>query len=240
VKLRRLNAAGIERMSTFLDGLTAPAPEPPPYAILEDPALSEPVSPEIEVEKRAFTSRFELAQYLDDRLGAADVRGVDRDSGIWAWLALLFFESLCVPDRDGRRKPGARARWIPEVSDFRRYYRHLLAGPYLIYRAHRDDPRRALILLCGPPGTMGDIVEQLASRQEIVTNKTIVGAATRLYYDPARRAPRRGAGGKGPGSARRLADVISQFDLTWDLYEMSGDDLFKKLPDEFERFKSAA
>jgi hypothetical protein len=87
---------------------------------------------------------------------------------------------------------------------------------------------------------MGDVVEQLASRQEIVTNKAIVGAATKLYYDRVTGAPRRGAGGKGAGSARRLADIINQLDLTWDLYAMSENDLIARLPAEFDRFKSAA
>jgi hypothetical protein len=240
MKMRRLNAQGIERLSLFLDSLTTSTPEAPPYEILSDAARSEPLSVDIEVEKRNFASRLEAAQYLDEKLADGEARGIDKDPGVWAWLALLFFDSLCPPGRDGKRKPGERARWISEARNFRRYYRHLLAGPYLIYRAHRDNIDRALILLCGAPSAPGEIVEQLASRQEIVTNKAIVGAATSLYYDPEKKARRRGASSKGPGSPRRLADVISQFDLTWDLYAMSEEDLVKKLPDEFERFRSAA
>jgi hypothetical protein len=128
-------------------------------------------------------------------------------------------------------------RWIPEVNNFQRYYRHLLAGPYRIFRAHRDDPERALALLCGPLDKPGDIVEQLASRQEIVTNKAIMLGATRLYIDPATRKPRRGAGGRSGGSPRRLADVLKQFDVTWDLYAMTADNLLGLLPSEFDRFR---
>ena len=240
MKLRRLNASGIERMSAFLDSLTTPAPQEPPYGILEDAATSEALAADIEVEKKDFSSRLEVARYLDERFGDAETRGIERDHGVWAWLALLFFDTLCPPTPSGVRKPGARARWIPEVNNFRRYYRHLLAGPYLIYRAHRDDPERAMILLCSPISTMGDIVEQVASRQELVTNRAVVGTATKLYYDAAKKAPRRGAGGKGPGSPRRLADILNQLDLTWDLYAISEDDLVARLPSEFDRFKSAA
>ena len=75
------------------------------------------------------------------------------------------------------RKPGALARHIPEPGNFQRYYRHLLAGPYRIYRAHRDDPQRALALLCQPLDSPGDVVEQLASRQELVTNRGIMELA---------------------------------------------------------------
>jgi hypothetical protein len=97
-----------------------------------------------------------------------------------------------------------------------------------------------MILLYGPLNVMGEVVEQLASRQELITNQAVVGAATRLYFDALRGTPRRGFGGKGPGSPRRLADVLNQLDLTWDLYAMSADELMAKLPAEFERFRSAA
>ena len=240
MKLRRFNTQGIERMSAFLDSLTTPTLEAPPYDILVDPAMSEVVPGEIEVEQRAFVSRFEVARYLDERFGDAETRGLERDRGVWAWLALLFFESLCPAGRDGRPRPGARARWIPEISNFQRYYRDLLGGPYLIYRAHRDDPARAMVLLYGPPSVMGEVVEQLASRQELITNRAIIAAATKLYFDASKGSPRRGFGGKGPGSPRRLADILNQLDLTWDLYAMSDVEVMAKLPSEFDRFKVAA
>ena len=82
----------------------------------------------------------------------------------------------------------------------------------------------------------GDVVEQLASRQEVVTNPGILELATKLYVDSATQRIKRGAGGKSGGSARRLYDVIEQFDLTWDLYASSGDELAAVMPKEFARF----
>jgi hypothetical protein len=202
--------------------------------------MSEPVPGDIEIEQRAFGRRLDVARYLDERFGDAETRGLERDRGVWSWLALLFFESLCPVGRDGRRKPGARARWIPEISNFQRYYRHLLSNPYLIYRAHRDDPERAMVLLYGPPSVMGEVVEQIASRQELITNKAVVAAATKLYFDRDKDSPRRGFGGKGPGSPRRLADLLNQLVLTWDLYAMSANEVMAKLPSEFDRFRVAA
>jgi hypothetical protein len=73
----------------------------------------------------------------------------------------------------GHRKPGERARHIPDATNFLRYYRHLLAGPWRTYRTHRDDPGRARVVLCQPLHTPGDLVEQLASRQELVTNRRL-------------------------------------------------------------------
>jgi hypothetical protein len=163
----------------------------------------EPLAVEIEVEARTFANRFEAAEYLLNRFAPAGLTDIERDSGLWAWLSLFYFDAVCPPGRGGVRKPGAIARHIPEPGNFQRYYRHLLAGPYRIYRAHRENPRRALALLCQPLDSPGDVVEQLASRQEVVTNPGILELATKLYVDSRSQRLKRGAGGKSSGSARR-------------------------------------
>jgi len=234
--VRRLNQAGITRLIEFLDSLNTTSPQGVPSGILADAATSDPVELAIEVETRTFGSRFAAAQYLSDRFVAGGLENAELDVGLWTWLALFYFEELCPSGTGGRRKPGERARWIPDVHNFQRYYRHLLAGPFRIYRAHRDEPSRALALLWGPLDKPGEIVEQLASRQELVTNRDIMECATRLYIDPANNRPKRGAGGKGAGSPRRLADVLNQFDVTWDLYSVTTDGLMALLPREFDRF----
>ena len=129
------------------------------------------------------------------------------------------------------------SRWIPETTTSWRYYRHLLAGPYRIYSAHRGDPSRAILVLCGPLGKPGDIVEQLASRLEYITNPSILEAAATLYFDHGRRKPKSGAASRnGKGTIRRFIDVIGQFDVTWDLYSLNPGSILKMLPSEFFRF----
>lgn len=240
MKVRKLNEIGIKYMGDFLDSLVTESPAKYPPSMLIDPATSDSIGVEIEIENHSFSTKFDAAYYLDKLFSDACLQDITRDKGLWSWLSLFFFESLCPKDESGKYKPGARARWIPEVENFQRYYRHLLAGPYRIYKAHRDDPKRAMALLCGPICKQGDIVEQLASRQELITNKSLIGAATVLYYDPASGRTRRGAGGKGPGSPRRLADIIDQFNLTWDLYSMTLEEFLEILPSEFDKFKQTS
>jgi len=237
MRLRRLNDRGLERFGEFLDSQRTDSPQPSREEILADPGTSEAVEPETEIQLRTLGTRFQAGEYLHQVLSDAGIPDLERDKGLWAWLGLFYFEELCPADGRGRRNPGERARWIPAVSDFRKYYRHLLAGPYRIYRAHRDNPSRALALLCGPLHQPGDIVEQLASRQELVTNNAVMEVATTLYIDATTGQPKRGARGRGPGSARRLADVLNQFDVTWDLYAMRAQDLLAMLPREFDRFR---
>jgi hypothetical protein len=133
---------------------------------------------------------------------------------------------------------GEQARYIPAVTDFQKRYRHLLAGPFRVFRTHRDNPARALVLLCGPVHKPGEIVEQIINRQEIISNPKAVEAATTIYFDARTGSFKRGAAGKGGGSARRFAEILNQFDVTWDLYWMSAAGILSKLPSEFDRFRS--
>ena len=236
MNLRRLNAAGIEQFEAYLDSLKAEPGRMPPINFLSDRNTSEEVLPTREIPALVPQTRFEAAGLLDELLESASISEVGSDVGLWSWLSLYFIDVVCPPNKKGERTPRERAAYVPEPGNFRRYYRHLLLGPYLIYQAHRDDPTRALVLLCKPVSVIDDVVAQIAARSEYVTNPGIVGLATQLYFDPIKRTTKKGAGGKGGGSPRRLADVLKQLDLTWDLYGMSAIDLREILPKEFGRF----
>ena len=231
MRLRSFNSDGINRFEQFLES-AARDPEDL-RALLDDVSLSTRVCPEIEVEARTFVNRLAAGEYLYCVLGDSKISNLDEDRGTWAWLSAFYFDQLCP---DGK-KPGKVYRWVPAVNSFRNYYRHLLAGPYFICRAHRDNPQHAMAALATPLHSPGDIVEQLASRQELVTNHSVMEAATKLYIGENGR-PKPRAAGRGAGSARRLADVLTQLDLTWDLYDLSVDKLLELLPPEFDEFKS--
>lgn len=240
MKLRRFNDNGL---AEFREKLLAMKTDPtlePPWHLLDDARFTAPAAIGSDVERTALTTRMEAAVAMNALLGDRPPPGTDRNTGLWSWLALFHFDSICPPDEMGRRKVGAAHRYILEGANHKTYYRHLLLGPYLILRAHRDEPERAIVLLCQPPGAPGDIVEQLASRQEIVTNPVMMRVATELYYDPATGSPRRGASSKNRGSARRLAEVTDQFDVTWDLFAVPWHSLLAKLPAEFNRFRPQA
>jgi hypothetical protein len=237
MKLRRLNDEGLRRFSDYLEALKLDPALAPPDELLTEPATSEEVA-RVEIEKQKFGTRLEAGRWLHSVLEQTRIRDTAQDKGLWAWLSLLHFDSVCPPDGRGHRKPGERARHIPDTGNYLRYYRHLLAGPWRIVRAHRDDPRRALCVLHNPVNTPGDLAEQIMARQEIVTNRTAMAAATQLYIDPAGER-RRGAASKTNGGARRLADFCNQLDVTWDLYAMEPQELLAKLPREFRRFQPA-
>lgn len=240
MKIRRLTAEGMMKFAEYLDLLEQEPKRLVPKQLLDDVSTSEIFGKPTEIECKAFDSRFDAAEYLDAILAQTGVADVERDIGLWAWLTLFYFDAVCPTTKSGERSLRERPAYIPEPQNFQRYYRHLLLGPFLIYRAHRDSPKRAMALLCKPLPIIDDIVGQLAARQEFVTNPSVVELATQLYFDPASGTTRKGAGGKGGGSPRRLADILWQFDVTWDLYSMSLKEFWTVLPKEFDKFRQAA
>ena len=164
--------------------------------------------------------------------------GIDRNTllvhhGIWDYLTLLWFDQFC-PSNEGQRRIRENARYIvsPDRTD---YYRHLVLCAWELYSLHGIYSR--LFLEC-PPHIHNDWTEQLASRQDIITNKALIEVTDRLYWDGRRRGPKTGATDRHRlGNVRRLVRVIQQLDLTYDLYAISPDEISRLLPEEFDIWK---
>jgi hypothetical protein len=239
MKLRRFNEDGIKAFADFRSRLVLEPALTPPTHLLEDPALTEVVSESVDVSPRTFENRLEAGRYLNELVDAAGIKMPERDRGLWTWLTLFFFDSVCPADGHGNRDPQDEARLLPLLDNHQRFYRHLLLGPFLIFRAHRDQPERALAFLKQALCKPGEIVEQLASRKELVTNRAVVEVATRLYFDHSTGSFKPGHSSKTKGGPRRLASLLNQLDLTWYLYGMTADELLSLLPKEFDRFRNA-
>ena len=238
MKLRRLSDVGLERMGHFLDSFTADVSDNYSESILTDQTTSEALPVDVDIDRdRRFTHRFDAAAYLFERLSQLRTpvyQHLERDKGLWAWLALLWFNQLCLPDRNGILRPKERARWIPVLDDARRYYRHLLLGPYLIYRMHAKTPDLTEAVLSSElhVGT-SEVFRTIIETQQFVTSASVVGLVGRLYFDSKRKRLIRGAGTKGPGGVRRLGNVLTQLDRTFDLHSIRVDQLMSLLPQEF-------
>ena len=237
-QLRRFNVAGMEQASDWHNAMPVTGDSGFEH-LLDDDRFTEAL--ESEVDADGFVDRWGAAVSMDVALKPLfeDGQPVLRDEGLWTWLAFASIDRL-APLVLGVRKPGNWARLILDTADYQRYYRHLLAGPYYIYDAHRDDPERARALLTTEVNKPGDLVEQFASRQELIRSPGIVGAITDLYLDRPTMSLKRGhAGGNtSPGSARRFAMLLQQLDLTYDILEMSSDAIIGLLPAEFDKFRT--
>lgn len=236
MKLRRFNDTGMKQFGEYRKNLLLDPTASPPFAWLEDPLLTEVVA-DVDVESRKFAKRYDAGVYLDDIVSKAGIDVPERDAGLWTWLTLFFFDQVCPADSSGEREPRAEERLIPLIGNHKKFYRHLLLGPYIIVRAHRDDPSRATALLHNPLWQPGEIPAQLSARKEQVTNPAVVGAATKLYYDSTNDELKQGSGSNVKGGPRRLSVVLKQLELTYYLYGLTPDELIALLPKEFDRFK---
>lgn len=237
MKLRKLNEQGIGQFELLLEALRQGKSVETPLDLLTSSETSEAVSQTEDIHIRVLHSRFELAAFVDKLLAGAEVANEMNDIGLWSWLGAAFLDSTCPAEADGSRKPGNSYRHIPS-NNWRDFYRHLIRGPVRIFRLFKDSPGAASIVLCQKPYSPGDFVEQLASRQERITNPAIIETANRLYYDSSTGSPKRGASPnwRKAGTLRRFGDVLDQLDLTYDLYSMSADQLTSLLPSEFATY----
>ena len=193
------------------------------------------IAPDVRAPSVHFRNRLEAGKALV-RLLAGQSSHIN-NRGMWAWLSLYYFDTVCPVVSGEKREVGdQRELYIPDFTNFRRYYRHLLFGPFSICRAHSDNPERAMAVLCTPVYRPGDAVESLASRQDLITSPTVMQVATNLYVRRNGKY-KHGARNKDKGSARRFAAVMMQFDTTYDLDQITVQDLLNLLPQEFNKFR---
>ena len=235
--LRRLTDVGLSAVSLALLDIED-GKEPDISSLLVSDVFTEMV-PGIEIEVKSFATREEAGKYFFDTLEPLRATGANlmTDKGLWTWLALSWIEELAPKDSDGSRKLYDHRRWILSVDGHYAYYRHHLAGPYYIYDAHHDDPKRASALLCGSVSVPGEVWEQIASRQVFAGSPNLMAVVTKLYFDTSKNSLKRGAASQGAGGVRRLPMVINQFGLTWDVEGMPVDRILALLPSEFNKFK---
>lgn len=237
--VRKLTEDGIDRFSEYLRRLNAGERLDPPTHLLHEEDTSEALAGTAGIEPREFRSKGEAAVYLETCLGSLERHEVDNDVGLWTWLSLYFFDQVCPIDGNGKRKPGEMVRHVLSKSA-QKYYRHLLAGPYRLRLLHGDCSR---IFLHGELPVHGDFSEQLASRLQFISNRSLIQVIDRLYYEVSPEGegrPKRGALTRTrPGNVRRFISVLQQFELTYDMYAMSADQIQQLLPKEFTKWATS-
>lgn len=200
---------------------------------LSDNKYSDNFQPEITVEEnKIFASRMELAEYLTHIFRDAGVKSQDviTNDKLWTWLTYLWFDKICPKDGSGR-KVREIVKYICS-TDYKKYYRHFIASTFRIYSTLGKE--NSLLFLHSHITIHNEYIEQLASRQEIISNPNIIKAAHILYWDDGSKKPKRGASGKKQGAPRRLPKVFGQIELTYDIFSMKSDEIVKTLPKEFK------
>ncbi len=237
--LRRLTARGIGEFGRYLDQLRDQGDLSPPTDLLTDPLYSTPCTlGQVHVDLRDFASRKEFAEYINQRFLEAGVI-VDADEpGTWEWLSLFYFDAVCPINKEGKRKPGVDGRHLLEDPDARRRHRHLLRGPYMLWRRHSGGANRELdLLLAHPLPVHGIPATHLGERQRLMNSPGALIAASRLYADRESDSPRRGYSQEENG-LRAFCRFLNNLPDCFDLADMSADSILALLPDSFSAWQN--
>lgn len=234
MQFRRFNDHGIETFRKHIEELRIDPKASFPRNILSDEALTEVLRPNISASEEVFENRMEFAKWLSNASLDSQAEPPRSDVGFWTWLTAALFDQVCPVDGNGKRKVGAEARYIPDLTKWTRRYRHLLANPFNVYQLHRDNPDRAAVALINPLHTPGELTEQFTGRLELVSCPGTMSLASALFIDPITGQRRKGASGK---AARRLGKIMNQYTRTWDIPIVDSVEFAQLLPVEFNRFK---
>ena len=239
--VRALNEEGISmfsRISWGTDGVSAD----PPSQILYDDKFSYPfvfedgetrlIDPESE-----FKSHLDLAMTIDSCIGPhIEPNQLNGERGLWSWFSLLFYDQLRAK-KNGLWKRSAMPRFIPS-GQTNSYYRHNVFSPYNTFKIHGADNGAAFLTAAKDVSVWPESNEQILSTSGIASSKSIVAAATRLYFDQSTEKLKPGASSKDHGgSMRRFRTVYWQLYETYDLRSMTPEQILDVLPPEFNRFK---
>ena len=235
MQLRAFNQKGIETFTEYLDALRQDPSRPVPRDLLDRPTLTRSLPQAIEATPRPFATRMNFACWLHDAAKSTDAEVPRKDAGFWAWLTLALFDQVCPEKANGKRRVGELARYVPQFDNYLRRYRHLLATPYNVMLMHEDDPMRAALILMSPLSILGEVTEQFASRQEIISCPGAMALASHLFFDTKKNERKKNASGK---AARRFGKLLNQYQRTWDITVMPASDSASILPKEFDRFKT--
>jgi len=232
-QVRKLNQKGIEVFQIYINELNKGKQESPLFPILYDKTYSTPLDPIVEIENIKFESRLDAAKYFSKIFSNLNSQQVSIDVGLWSWLSLYYFDQVCPIDKLGMRYPGRGYRHILEPG-YRFGHRHLLGGAYLVYGTYELGDELSKLLLTTPINRESAFHHELTSRMNFITNKSILEAASALYLEPKNNLPKKGSTNwKTPGNLRRFIDVLQQFELTYDLFSLTGKQILKLLPPEF-------
>ena len=235
-QLRRLTPDGVERARQFLADLRDnPEGEiEPPSALLYDNRYTARLAGEVEVQRRSFRTRRDVAQYFGPLLKPIAHLVAD-DAGVWSWLGMFYFAGTVRRENGIARLSPLDATFVVDRQDvasrsYQLRYRHYLWGSWRLYEQHGDN---AAFLLEKDLTWWGDIAERSFGSIRIFNSVGIIPLVLRLYTHGAQQ--KRGFNLRR-GGLRHLIRVLDQLERTYDVYGMEPDALLRILPEEFRQW----
>jgi hypothetical protein len=230
----RFNNKGVDRFREYLRLAREDATASVQWDLLQDPSLTEEVHPPAEVDSISFQTKREAATYLHKLLREIPKQTVIEDQGLWTWLSLYFFDSIC-PKRDGKRAVRNDYTYIYEPKNTRHFYRHLL---FISWRILDIAPIHNQLLLDRSVASLDKISSEIMKRLYLTRIPCFFELVEKIYRDPKTNRARKGIVdttriNRGDLS-HRLPTCIRQLEKTYDLHSLTADQLLDLLGPEFQ------
>lgn len=240
MKLRRFNDDGIARVRQVLPEIEKTGNLDVSALIADEKlAIAIPELDSVDLDPdRTFPTTFAFCEYFHSLMKDHHPLNYRTDVGFWTWLAMVYLKQLVKNGTKGLRI-GDLTRYIPRPNSYQDYYRHLLAGAYMIYAQYdlAGNARICKALLWKDMDMYGDVYEQIASRQSLVQNPAVVDLLNHLYFDEGNQTLKPKSGGDYPGAARRLVVTMDQLGMTRDFFNLTDvREMLHVLPPEYDHF----
>lgn len=232
MKLRRFTPEGIQAFREFLSECRRRPETELPIDLLEHRTWTEVVTPDCQVAVNYFETKIEVAQYLHSALAPLAIEAVSKDAGLWSWLSMLYFDSLCSVD-GGSYVVRSDYYYVFEPNAARYWYRHLL---FVSWRVLQLAPKHNRLFLNSRLSMLDQVTERVMSRLFLTRIPCMFDLLDRLYWDDSQSRPRKGITDmrERPGNLRhRLPIRIRQLEKTYDLMSLTADQLLELLGEEF-------
>ena len=239
--LRRFNEKGMAEFERRLATLRSGG-----HAVIDDTfvtneALTEPMIPEIHIDRQSFKTKREAGSYLSERTRPARAICGDDDRGMWTWLAAWYWDAVCPVGKDGHRRVLNLFHYVygHGFSAGPSARRHLIAVPVRLFEL----PAKSKLMLETPFHTMPKVVSEISGRLALTRIKALPVLLDMLYWDPHTRKQKPGAVSPQtvtPGDLmHRLPARLKQLEMTYDLVDLTAEKLLSLLGDEFRQWAVA-
>jgi hypothetical protein len=234
MRLRQFNASGIDRFRLVLQTCRENPLAAIDLQLLEDKELTEEVQGDVEVTAQAFTTKGDAGHYLhsllDPILAHDDIMA---NIGLWSWLSLYFFDSVCPPDSQGKRRVNNDCHYIYEPVS-RYYCRHLLFISWRILDITKTHHR---LFSTTKISILDRVTLEVFGKLYLVRIPCIFEVLDRIYWKEQSERVRKNVAGseimKGD-LTHRFPMMIQQLEKTYDLQSLSADQLIGLLGSEFD------
>lgn len=237
--LCRFNDAGIAEFLRRIESLRGGGEAEIDDALVNDASLTQPIVPEVLLERPIFKTKRDAGAYLSERTRAVRASHGDNDRGLWTWLSAWHWNAVCPIREDGRRKVLAPYNYVFGHLFEKRKSQHLLAVAVRLF----EEAPRSRLLLDTPAHSLTALVEQVSTRLQMTRIRGFFDLLDLLYFDPSSGRAKPGVvdpNGVRPGDLRhRLPARIRQLEVTHDLTNLTAEQLLNLLGDEFRQWAIA-